>query len=110
MASNLRAYAREVVWVIAAQAASFFGGLATVKAAAVVLGPSEYGKLSASLAIMGIAQVCLYGAISQAAMRFLVYAELRSSLKEYLRSLALFAAIATAAIGMLWGFGDGDQS
>jgi O-antigen/teichoic acid export membrane protein len=47
----MKVYSREIAWVGAAQAAAFLGGLATVKAAAVNLGPSEYGKLSVALAL-----------------------------------------------------------
>jgi O-antigen/teichoic acid export membrane protein len=78
----MKVYSREIAWVGAAQAAAFLGGLATVKTAAVNLGPSEYGKLSVALAIIGIAQVCLYGSISQAATRFLSFAAARDMLRS----------------------------
>ena len=95
----MRVYFREIAWVVVAQAAAFVGGLATVKTAAVVLGPSEYGKLSVGLAIIGILQVCLYGAISQAATRFLVFASAHNLLREYGVSLGKLAGGAAAVIG-----------
>jgi len=98
----MKVYSREIAWVGAAQAAAFLGGLATVKAAAVNLGPSEYGKLSAALAIIGIAQVCLYGSISQTATRFLSFAAARDMLRSYEVSLVKLVSIATAIIGLLW--------
>jgi O-antigen/teichoic acid export membrane protein len=96
----MKGYAREIVWVGIAQAATFGGGLATVKAAAVVLGPTEYGKLSVALAIVGIAQVCLYGAISQTATRFLAFASASGLLNDYKISLGMLALLAAAVIGL----------
>jgi O-antigen/teichoic acid export membrane protein len=98
----MKVYSREIAWVGAAQAAAFLGGLATVKTAAVSLGPSEYGKLSVALAIIGIAQVCLYGSISQAATRFLSLAATRDMLRSYEVSLVKLVSVATAIIGLLW--------
>ncbi|HEV7510212.1 MAG TPA: oligosaccharide flippase family protein [Candidatus Acidoferrum sp.] len=95
-------YSREIAWVGAAQAAAFLGGLATVKTAAVNLGPSEYGKLSAALAIIGIAQICLYGPIAQTATRFLSFAAARNMLRSYEVSLVKLVFVATAIIGLLW--------
>jgi O-antigen/teichoic acid export membrane protein len=98
----MKVYSREIAWVGAAQAAAFLGGLATVKTAAVNLGPSEYGKLSVALAIIGIAQVCLYGSISQAATRFLSLAAARNRLRSYEVSVVKLVSVATAIIGLLW--------
>jgi O-antigen/teichoic acid export membrane protein len=98
----MRAYVREVAWVMIAQGAAFVGGLATVKTVAVVLGPSEYGKLSVGLAIIGICQVCLYGAIAQTATRFLAFAVTHNLLREYEFSLAKLAGFAAAVIGLVW--------
>lgn len=95
-------YSREIAWVGAAQAASFLGGLATVKTAAFSLGPSEYGKLSVALAIIGVAQVCLYGPISQTATRFLSLAVARDMMWSYEVSLAKLVSVATAIVGLLW--------
>jgi O-antigen/teichoic acid export membrane protein len=96
----MRAYFREIAWVAVAQAAVFVGGLATVKTAALVLGPAEYGRLSVGLAIIGIFQVCLYGAISQTATRFLVFARTHNLLREYGRSLGKLAAVASIIIAL----------
>src|ERR1700754_92971 len=98
----MKVYAREIAWVGIAQAATCVGGLATVKAAAVVLGPTEYGKLSVALAIVGIAQVCLYGAISQTATRFLAFANASGLLKDYEISLGMLALLAFATVGSFW--------
>src|SRR5712691_3852107 len=95
----MKVYVREIAWVVIAQAAAFIGGLATVKTAAVVLGPAEYGKLSVGLAIVGIYQVCLYGAISQTATRFLAFASTHNLLREYKLSLGKLAGLAAAVIG-----------
>ena len=99
------AYAREFVWVVLAQAATFVGGLVTVKTAAVVLGPAEYGKLSVALAIVGVFQVCLFGAISQTATRFYVFASAHDRLGDYKLSLLKLIGIAAATIGSLWLLG-----
>jgi O-antigen/teichoic acid export membrane protein len=99
------AYAREFVWVALAQAAAFVGGLVTVKAAAVVLGPAEYGKLSIALAIVGIFQVCFYGAISQTATRFFGFASARHRLSDYKLSLLKLIGFAAAAVVSLWILG-----
>lgn len=102
-ASGRLAYFGEIAWVAIAQGAAFVGGLATVKVAATVLGPAEYGKLSVVLAIIGIAQVCFYGAISQTAMRFLAYASVHNLLKDYKLSLVKLAGVAAAFIVLVWG-------
>ncbi|MGJ4950106.1 lipopolysaccharide biosynthesis protein [Bradyrhizobium sp. HKCCYLS20291] len=94
----MKAYVREIAWVAIAQGVAFVGGLATVKVAAVVLGPSEYGKLSVGLAAIGIFQVCLYGAVSQTATRFLAFAGSHGQLQEYDRALAKLAGIAALVI------------
>src|SRR6266568_5184345 len=98
----MKGYVRESAWVVIAQAAAFVGGLATVKTAAAVLGPAEYGKLSVGLAIVGIFQVCLYGAISQTATRFLAFAGTHNLLREYKLSLGKLAGLAAAVIGAFW--------
>jgi O-antigen/teichoic acid export membrane protein len=98
----MKVYFREIAWVAIAQGAAFVGGLATVKVAAVGLGPSEYGKLSVGLAIIGIFQVCLYGAISQTATRFLAYAGGHGLLREYNFALAKLAALSAIVIGSAW--------
>ncbi|QIP01733.1 lipopolysaccharide biosynthesis protein [Bradyrhizobium symbiodeficiens] len=98
----MRAYIREIAWVIVAQAAAFIGGLATVKTAAAVLGPAEYGKLSVALAVVGIVQVCLYGAISQTATRFLAYASSHNLIREYERSLAKLVGFCSAVVCVFW--------
>ena len=100
------AYAREFVWVMLAQAATFVGGLVTVKTAAVVLGPAEYGKLSVALAIVGIFQVCLYGAISQTATRFFVFASAHDLLSDYKLSLLKLIGIGAVTVVALWLLGD----
>jgi len=100
----VKVYFREIAWVVLAQAATFVGGLATVKAAAVVLGPAEYGKFSVGLAIIGIFQVCLYGAISQTATRFLIFASSHNLQRDYeitLGKLAIGAAAVIAAFAIL---------
>ena len=102
-ASRRLTYFGEIAWVAIAQGAAFLGGLATVKVAATALGPAEYGKLSVSLAIIGIAQVCFYGAISQTAMRFLAYARVHNLLKDYKLSLVKLAGFAAAFIVLAWG-------
>jgi len=95
-------YFGELAWVAIAQGAIFLGGLATVKVAAMVLGPADYGKLSVALAIVGIAQVCFYGAISQTAMRFLAFASAHNLLRDYKLSLVKLAGIAGALIVSAW--------
>jgi O-antigen/teichoic acid export membrane protein len=102
-ASRRLAYFGEIAWVAIAQGAAFLGGLATVKVAATVLGPAEYGKLSVALAVIGIAQVCFYGAISQTAMRFLAFASGHNLLKDYKLSLVKLAGVAAAFIVLAWG-------
>ena len=92
------AYLGEITWVAIAQGAAFLGGLATIKVAATVLGPSEYGKLSVGLAVVGIAQVCLYGAISQTAMRFFAFANAHGLQREYKRALIRLAGIVAALV------------
>ena len=92
------AYLGEITWVAIAQGAAFLGGLATIKVAATVLGPSEYGKLSVGLAVVGIAQVCLYGAISQTAMRFFAFANAHGLQREYKRALVRLAGTVVALI------------
>ena len=99
------AYAREFIWVVLAQAATFVGGLVTVKTAAVVLGPAEYGKLSVALAIVGIFQVCLYGAISQTATQFFVFASAHDLLSDYKLSLLKLIGMGAVAIVALWILG-----
>jgi O-antigen/teichoic acid export membrane protein len=101
-ASGRLAHFGEIAWVAIAQGVAFVGGLATVKVAATVLGPAEYGKLSVALAIIGIAQVCFYGAISQTAMRFLAFARVHNRLKDYKLSLVKLAGIAAAFIVSAW--------
>jgi O-antigen/teichoic acid export membrane protein len=95
-------YFGEIAWVAIAQGAAFLGGLAVVKMAATVLGPAEYGKLSVALAIIGIAQVCFYGAISQTAMRFLAFASAHNLLRDYKISLVKLAGIAAALVLSVW--------
>ncbi|MGJ4932301.1 lipopolysaccharide biosynthesis protein [Bradyrhizobium sp. HKCCYLS2038] len=94
----MKAYIREIAWVAIAQGVAFVGGLATVKVAAVVLGPSEYGKLSVGLAAVGVLQVCLYGAISQTATRFLAFAGSHGQLREYDFALAKLTGLAAIVI------------
>lgn len=97
----MRVYFREIAWVAVAQVAAFAGGLTTLKAAAVVLGPAEYGRFSVGLAIVGIFQVCLYGAISQTATRFLMFAGIHNLLPDYELILGRLAIGAAAVIGSL---------
>jgi O-antigen/teichoic acid export membrane protein len=102
-ASRRLTYFGEIGWVLIAQGAVFLGGLATVKVAATVLGPAEYGKLSVALAAIGIAQVCFYGAISQTAMRFLAFASVHNLSKEYKLTLVKLAGAAALLIVLAWG-------
>jgi O-antigen/teichoic acid export membrane protein len=93
-----QAYLGELAWVAIAQGATFLGGLATVKVAASILGPAEYGKLSVGLAVVGVVQVCLYGAISQTAMRFFAFANAQKQHTEYKRALMKLTGAAAAFV------------
>ncbi len=98
----LRAHLREMSWVVVAQSAGVIGALASVKAATTALGPGDYGRLAAALAVAGMVQVCLYGAISQGASRFLFFSTATRSLEDYLRALVMLLALAVGAVIAIW--------
>lgn len=89
-----------------AQGLGVVGTLASVKLSTIYLGPADYGRFAAALAVAGIVQLCLYGAISQAASRFLFLANFRGSLDFYLRALAVLTAFATAIVLVIWWLSD----
>jgi O-antigen/teichoic acid export membrane protein len=95
---NLSIHFRELSWVLVAQAAAVLGPLASVKTATSALGPGDYGRFAAVLAIAGILQVCLYGGIAQTAARFLYFASATRSVDDYLRALAMLLALAVGAV------------
>lgn len=99
---NLAVHFREVSWVVVAQAAAVMSQLASVKVATTALGPGDYGRFSAALAIAGIVQVCLYGGIAQTGARFLFFATATRSLNEYLRALVMLLVLAVGAVLVIW--------
>lgn len=96
--ARLNLHFRELSWVLVAQAAAVIGPLASVKIATSALGPGDYGRFAAALAIAGIVQVCLYGGITQTAARFLFFASATRSVDDYLRALAMLLVLAVVAV------------
>lgn len=101
---QLRPHLGEASWVIVAQALSVIGALVSVKVATTFLGPADYGRLATALAVAGIMQLCLYGAVSQTAARFLFLANVRDSLDLYFRTLVMLGGFAIAIVLAVWGF------
>jgi O-antigen/teichoic acid export membrane protein len=93
---------REIAWVVVAQGLSLVGVLASIKIASYCLGPADYGRLAAALAIVSMIQVCLFGAISHAGARFLFLARSKGCAQAYVRSVALLVASANALALVLW--------
>lgn len=91
----------EALWVAIGQASAFAGGLATIKAASASLSPAEYGRQAAALAIVGLLQVALFGAISQTATRYLTVAIERLQLQIYGFLLCWMACGAVFVVGIL---------
>lgn len=95
---------REASWVAIGQASAAIGGLLALKVSTNVLGPAEFGRFSAVLAIVGIGQVCFFGPVSQAALRFLWTAREHHILGAYrfsLLKLYLAGVLATILCGMI---------
>lgn len=93
---------REASWVAIGQAAIAIGGLLAMKASTNVLGPAEFGRFSAALAIAGLGQVCFFGPISQAALRFFSLAKERDILGTYQFSLIKLYLIGAFAVILCW--------
>lgn len=98
-----RAHLGEASWVLVAQAFGVVASLASIKVATNYLGPADYGRFAAALAVAGIIQLCLHGAISQTAARFLFLAQAKNSLNEYFRTLAVLMGVAIVVVLMIWG-------
>lgn len=93
---------KEASWVAVGQAAVAVGGLLAIKASTNVLGPAEFGRLSAALAIAGLGQVCFFGPVSQVALRFFSLAKDRHALDDYWLSLLKLYLIGVLAVALCW--------
>lgn len=93
---------KEASWVAIGQLAVAAGGLVAIKVCTNVLGRAEFGRFSAALAIAGLGQVCFFGPISQAAMRFLSMATERRILGAYRSSLLKLYLIGGLAVVLCW--------
>ncbi len=91
------------MWVILAQGLTAIGALASIKVATTVLGPENYGRFAAAVAVAAIIQICLFGSISQAAARFLFLAINAGNWTSYVRSLVRLVSGASAIIVLLCG-------
>lgn len=100
---RLKPHLGEASWVVVAQGLNVVGALVSVKVATTLLGPADYGRLATALAVAGLLQLCLYGAISQTATRFLFLANIRGSLDLYFRALGILGGFAVAIVVAVWG-------
>lgn len=93
---------KEASWVAVGQAATAIGGLLAIKVSTNVLGPAEFGRLAAALAIASLGQVCFFGPIAQAALRFLSMAKELHILNAYRILLLKFYLIGIVAVILCW--------
>lgn len=93
---------KEASWVALGQLAAAGGALLVIKVCTNVLEPDDFGRFSAVLAIVGLAQVCFFGPISQSATRFFSMAVEQGALIGYWRSLSRLYVMAALAVILCW--------
>lgn len=84
------------------QAATAVGGLFAIKVSTTLLGPAEFGRFSTVLAIAGLGQVCFFGPISQAALRFFSSAREGNDYRTYRGALIGQYLVGLLAIASSW--------
>lgn len=94
----LTAHGPEIFLVGIAHAIAFAGNILSLKLAASILGPSDYGRLATVLAIGGVIHLCLFGGIAQVALRFYSNAMAHNTEPDFRRALMKLYAIASALV------------
>jgi O-antigen/teichoic acid export membrane protein len=94
----------EFFWIGCGQVFSVLGSIVGIRLLTDVLSPASYGELALVLTGVTLVQQSLLGPISQAAMRFLAYAQEIEQLHSYLRAVLLLLLRDTFVVLIILGF------
>ena len=98
---SLRRIAPEAALIGAGQLVAALASLATIRAMTGILRPQAFGELALAFTVAGLAQQCLLGPISMAAVRYYPRCLQAGNLRSYFRGVLLLCAGGTILLAAL---------